>query len=103
MREAIIQKLNYHLAGGMKQEADVVYFMTEVRKLFEHEASAAKYPALSFYANWCLHTKIDRQSFADHFLDVLDKALIHYETDKNAGAFFLLLSSESLFTIFGVN
>jgi len=91
MREAIIQKLKRHLANGITREADVVYFMSEVRKILEHETSASKYPALSFYANWCLHTKIDRQSFANDFLTALDEGLVQYESDNNAGALFSVI------------
>jgi hypothetical protein len=64
MKNEIVRKLNQHLASEITKEADVVYVMAEIRKLFEHVRTARNYPVLAFYANWILHTKIDREPWA---------------------------------------
>lgn len=97
MRDAIIKKLNNHLAAGIRSEADLLYFMAEIRKLFEQEASKRRYPALSFYADWCLHSKIDRNIFADELLTKLDDALVRYANNKDPGAFFAVIVQEVSF------
>jgi hypothetical protein len=58
MQNEIVAKLNRQLEHGFEREADVVYVMAEVRKLFEHVRTARKYPVLAFYSNWALHTRI---------------------------------------------
>lgn len=59
MRDAIIEKLNKHLEEGIKREADVVYLLIEIRKLFEHD-ELPQYPQLRFYGDWIVHTKLSR-------------------------------------------
>lgn len=59
MREAIIEKLGSHLAKDINREADVVYLLVEVRKLFEHD-DLPQYPQLRFYRDWVVHTRLSR-------------------------------------------
>ena len=49
MQNEIVAKLNRQLEHGFEREADVVYVMAEVRKLFEHVRTERKYPVLAPY------------------------------------------------------
>jgi len=62
MQSEIVRKLNCQLEHGFEREADVIYVMAEVRKLFEHVRTVRKFPVLAFYSNWALHTRIDLAS-----------------------------------------
>ncbi len=44
MQNEIVKKLNGHLNAGIAREADVVYTLAEIRKLFEHTLAMKKYP-----------------------------------------------------------
>src|SRR5205807_4571073 len=70
------------------------------RKLIEQDACRKKYPALSFYADWSLHSRIDRNSFADELLTKLDDALVRFESDKNPDTFYTVLVQEISFNRF---
>jgi hypothetical protein len=79
MKNDIVSKLNQHLAAGITREADVLYVLAEIRKLFEHARTAQNYPVLAFYTNWALHTKIDREPWAKAGLKTLEDALGGYQ------------------------
>jgi hypothetical protein len=80
MKNEIVIKLNRHLASGIEREADVVYVLAEIRKLFEHLRSARKYPVLAFYTNWALHTKIDREPWARAGLKMLEEVVTEFRS-----------------------
>jgi hypothetical protein len=75
MQNEIVAKLNRQLEHGFEREADVVYVMAEVRKLFEHVRTARKYPVLAFYSNWALHTRIGREPWAREGIKRLEKVV----------------------------
>jgi hypothetical protein len=79
MKNEIVAKLNRFLDGDIGREADVVYILAEVRKLFEHARTSRKYPVLAFYTHWALHTKIDRQPWARMGLKVLEEIVTEYQ------------------------
>lgn len=61
MKENILYKIKEHLLKGIINEADVVYFMVEIRKIIEKEFnSKALYPLLEFYCDWTVHSEKDR-------------------------------------------
>ena len=72
------QQFNQHLAADITREADVVYVLAEIRKLFEHVRTAQNYPVLAFYTNWALHTKIDREPWARAGLKMLEDVVSGY-------------------------
>lgn len=82
MQNEIVAKLNGQLEQGFKREADVVYVMAEVRKLFEHVRTARKHPVLAFYSNWALHTRIEREPWAREGIKRLEQVVGGY----NSGA-----------------
>jgi hypothetical protein len=75
MQNEIVRKLNGQLDHGFEREADVLYVMAEVRKLFEHVLTARRYPVLAFYSNWALHTRIDREPWAREGLKRLEEVV----------------------------
>jgi hypothetical protein len=79
MQNEIVRKLNQHLDTGVTREADVVYALAEIRKLFEHTRTMKKYPVLAFYTNWALHTKIDREPWAKAGLKTLEGIVGKYQ------------------------
>lgn len=79
MKNEIVSKLNQHLDADITREADVVYVLAEIRKLFEHLRTAQNYPVLAFYTNWALHTKIDREPWARAGLKILEDVVSGYQ------------------------
>lgn len=68
MDNDIVAKLNDRMKRlPIAEEEGVVYVLTQVRKLFEHDRSQhGNFPTLAFYCNWALHTSLDRS--AEDFL-----------------------------------
>lgn len=75
MQNEIVRKLNCQLKQGFEREADVLYVMAEVRKLFEHVRTIRKFPVLAFYSNWALHSRIDREPWAKQGLKRLEEVV----------------------------
>ena len=62
-KDVMVNKLQglFSLHDPLSEEAHVVYFMVEARKIIdEHDKSAARFPLLKFYADWTAHTQKDR-------------------------------------------
>ena len=66
MRNRIIEKLNGELQKDLTSESQVVYILVEIRKIInEHDKDEEfKYPVLSFFCDWVVHTRMDRRSAA---------------------------------------
>src|SRR6185437_14817666 len=59
MRDRIREKLAGVLRDGATNEAVVVYFLVEVRKLMDREGVPAyDYPSLRLYSNWVMHVEL---------------------------------------------
>jgi hypothetical protein len=65
MRDALVAKLRSTLYAGITTEPQVVYVMRSIRKLLEFDGAQHTYPALNFYCNWVLHTKLNGGSAKD--------------------------------------
>ncbi len=62
-KDEIISKLQrlFSQHDPLLEEAHVVYFMVEARKIIdEHDKSVARFPLLKFYADWTAHTQKDK-------------------------------------------
>jgi hypothetical protein len=72
MKAEIVAKLKARMKRlPITEEEGVVYVLTEVRKIFEHDRGQHRsFPTLSFYCNWALHTSLDR-SARDFLNDVM--------------------------------
>lgn len=56
----IIEKLKKELGKDIKDESQVVYILSRIRKYLELKNQKSKYKYLNFYCNWALHAKLDR-------------------------------------------
>lgn len=67
----IIEFLEKHL--NFKEECEVVYILTEIRKLIEEsKENRKKYKALYFYCCWAMHIRLT-QSSAKYISDIFNK------------------------------
>lgn len=79
-QEEILRKLSDVLTGDIKNEYQVVYILSRIRKYLELKNKKSKYKYLNFYCNWALHTKLDR---TEPVADVLRDFINH----KDSGSF----------------
>ena len=59
-REEILEKLQKELNREIRDECQVIYILSRIRKILEISDERSKYKMLNFYCNWALHAKIDR-------------------------------------------
>lgn len=59
-REEILEKLQKELEKEIKEESQVVYILSRIRKLLELNNQKSEFKYLNFYCNWALHARIDR-------------------------------------------
>ena len=78
----IIEKLRTEFKNEITSERQVVYILVEIGKLLEHDSAKATYPAIMFYRNWVVHTKLDRSAVADDLVRLFDD----YITSNNTTA-----------------
>jgi hypothetical protein len=69
MNQESLKVLQELLARPIENEAQVVYFLVELRKLIENLED--RYRLLTFFCDWILHSKLDRK-YAKEILDELD-------------------------------
>ena len=77
MKDEIVRKLQALLsAPPIEDEPRVVYFLTQVRKIFERDENLKpSFPTLRFYCNLALHTKLDQSRTVRNFLDEVNSIL----------------------------
>jgi hypothetical protein len=78
-QSAIITKLERHLDQGIRNEAEAVYLMVEIRKLLEQQDAKKRYEYLTFHCDWALHAKLTG-STAQRILKLFDAANVHLKT-----------------------
>jgi hypothetical protein len=76
---AILAKLEILLAKGIKNEADALYLIVEVRKLLEQQQAKKRYEYLTFHCDWALHATLEGAT-AQKILKLFDAANIHLRT-----------------------
>ncbi|HNV96976.1 MAG TPA: hypothetical protein PKL13_01525 [bacterium] len=59
MKNEIIEKLQKALNEEIKEEKQVVFILSKVRKLIELEQKKEKYKYLNFYCNWAFHPYLE--------------------------------------------
>lgn len=84
MRAELHDKLNVHLGRGIKTEADVVYFLTLLRKLWEADGKPPS--PIYLWMHWALHVNLDRQIATKNFLKELDEYISEYFKTKKRPA-----------------
>jgi hypothetical protein len=55
MNKDILRKLEAQLNKGITTEAEVVYTLTEIRKILEREKAKTQYKYLTFHCDWVVH------------------------------------------------
>jgi hypothetical protein len=70
---SIIEKLNRHIAQGLRKESDVTYVLVQLGKFIERANAERNYPVLTFYRNWAVHEKLDRVKANPEMKVILDR------------------------------
>jgi len=65
MDEAIVGKLGALLRGGINTEAELVYLLVEIRKLYESR-NATLPPYLELICDWAVHPKLTNKKWAKY-------------------------------------
>ena len=86
-KDAIRAKLLPKLTQVIRNESQLVYIMSKLRKLLEQQSnSQPTFSTVNFYCNWVLHTKLDISAVADDIVRVLDD--LHKAANKVTAASF---------------
>ncbi len=92
MEEAIVGKLRALLRAGINTEAELVYLLVEVRKLYERRN--AKLPTyLALFCDWVVHAKLNHPKWADKANELKDRRIAQEEFRKGLA---LVLEHEGL-------
>lgn len=78
MEEAIVGKLRALLRGGINTEAELVYLLVEIRKLFERRSMALP-PYLALFCDWAVHARLDNPKWADKAAELKDGRIASVE------------------------
>lgn len=79
-REAIIEKLNNELRREIKNECQVVYILSRVRKILDHERAVNK--ILRFYCNWVLHIDLKHKETTLFISKMFDSCIDFSKNEK---------------------
>ena len=71
MEEAIVGKLRALLRGGINMEAELVYLLVEIRKLYESR-NATLPPYLALFCDWVVHAKLTHKKWAKYGPEMLE-------------------------------
>jgi hypothetical protein len=97
MKDQILKKLDDRMKRlPITEEEGVVYVLTEVRKIFEHDRSQHQsFPTLGFYCNWALHSSLDRSAlgFLNEVMPILTLESNHTEAQHRVFDGLLTLRS----------
>jgi len=71
---AIAKQLGNHMNKEPADGPGLIYALVKIRKVLEHEKKKTAQWTLTFFCDWVLHTKLDREG-AKKILDLLDKRI----------------------------
>ena len=83
MKNEILKKIRKALKEGIvDDEIKLVYIMSRIRKIIEDRDNQLKnkYQILNLYCNWCLHTKITRDSGAKYIMNKIAAKSSFFDT-----------------------
>jgi hypothetical protein len=69
----VIEKLNRELKKNIKDECQIIYILSRVRKILEINDQKGKYKLLNLYCNWVLHNKLDRKNTTVLLADLFEQ------------------------------
>lgn len=106
MKNSIIEKLKREINRNIKEECQVVYILSKVRKLLEIDKSKDAFPYLNMYCNWSLHNNLSHKNTISSLLNLIEKdidlknnghEIAHKLKNKHQNFFKLLIVKEELF------
>lgn len=81
MEDEIITKLKSALSEPITKECQVVYILTEARKLLDKQGDKTILPVLRFYSNWALHIEIGKTSAVRPLLEKMEQGILSKKYD----------------------
>lgn len=72
---AIVEKLRAKLAGAINTEAEVVYFLCEIRKLLDYRDPSHSPSPLRMFCHWALHVDLERRGTTKPFVQQVDEVV----------------------------
>lgn len=79
-------KLNDELKKDIKEECQVVYILSRIRKILEINNQKGEYRYLNFYCNWVLHNKLDRANTTVLLKDLFEGDMDNSKSGKENAA-----------------
>jgi hypothetical protein len=73
MKSTILEKLSKEIGKDIKEECQVAYILSIVRKLLELSEEKKKYQYLRLYCDWSLHNELSRKSTIFILLESMEK------------------------------
>ncbi len=77
-RKIVAEKLFRLMNRPPKDEQDIVYALTKIRKLLDFDNAGKRYLLLRVFCNWVLHTKLEHRG-AQAILERLDRVLVRHK------------------------
>jgi hypothetical protein len=73
MRDTILDKLSKEISKDIKEECQVVYILSRIRKLLELSKEKKKYQYLKLYCHWSLHNELSKRNTVSMILESMEK------------------------------
>ena len=82
-QDEIIQKLITELSKDIKDECQVVFILSRIRKILDMKNEKSKYKLLNFYCNWSLHVNLTHTKTTQVLSDMFDQFIDCSESANN--------------------
>ncbi|MCX6766078.1 MAG: hypothetical protein NT136_03930 [Candidatus Moranbacteria bacterium] len=79
----ILEKLNKELERDIKNECQVVYILSRIRKILEIKNQKDKYELLNFYCNWSLHVNLKYKNTTQFISKMFDQYIEFTKSEKD--------------------
>ena len=83
-------KLRRELSKDIVDELQVVYILSQIRKIIDDEKTENKYDILYLYCDWVLHSKLDRPKKRRYFINKFDSQLVNEDTSTKIARTILI-------------
>lgn len=83
-------KLHRELSKDIVDESQVVYILSQIRKIIDDEETEIKYDILYLYSDWVLHSKLDRPKKRSYFINKFDSQLVNEDTSTKIARTILI-------------
>jgi len=92
MEDAIVGKLHALLSQGITTEAELVYLLVQVRKLYQSRKAKLP-PYLALFCAWVVHARLSYGTWAECALEMRNRAIPSFEFQRGLEA---VLQAEGL-------